>query len=104
MTAPSASPRNLTGFSLNSSAVQINWMPPPSRERNGEIISYEIRWRDSGILSLNTSGESDRTNWTYVVTGLDAGTTYDIRVAARTMAGTGIYESVRARTDDRGEC
>ena len=55
------------------------------------------------MLSLNTSGKSDRINWTYVVTGLNAGTTYDIWVAAHTMAGTGIYESVHVQTDPPGE-
>ena len=105
LTAPGAPPRNLTGFGLNSSAVQISWMPPPSRERNGEIISYEIRWRGSRSgISLNTSSDSDRMNWTFIITGLDAGVTYEIEVAARNIAGTGMYESVNVRTNDPGEC
>jgi len=41
-TAPSASPQNLTGISLNSRVISFSWSPPPSTDTNGIIREYRI--------------------------------------------------------------
>jgi len=60
-TAPSASPQNLTGATLNSRTISLSWSPPPSADVNGIIREYRVNVTsvESGtVLTRNTTTTS----------------------------------------------
>ena len=40
--APSEGVRNVTVDIINSTAVQLSWLPPPTPAWNGEVVNYTI--------------------------------------------------------------
>ena len=57
ITAPSASPQNLTGSSLNSRTISLSWSPPPTLETNGVVREYRVNVTEveSGTVFTLTS-------------------------------------------------
>ena len=80
--------------------LTVSWTTPQSKL---PIIEYEVEYRASNTSSWINSSVSPPTKST-VLTGLDAGVEYIIRVRALSEIGTGEWsEEHRVRTDD-SEC
>ena len=64
------------------------WAPPPKGQRNGEIVSYEVEFREEGSNStlVNTTQ-----GMRYTAEDLTIDTVYQFRVAATTVNGTGPF-------------
>ena len=70
--------------------LELSWSPP--YEPNGVIVSYEVRWCDTGTVPTRALGcYSDVVNTTteYRVEGLVPGKCYNVTVAANTSVGQG---------------
>lgn len=94
--APLAAPLNVTDRLQSPSSVVLSWLPPPLQYRNGEIIQY-------AVLLHKVMGESTverKTSDTRIVlSGLEEGTNYIIRVRAYTSKGAGPWSnSLRVST------
>ncbi|XP_049335762.1 protein tyrosine phosphatase receptor type Fa isoform X7 [Astyanax mexicanus] len=93
---PGSYPQNLSVVGLTTSSTELAWDPPPLAERNGKIVRYVVVYRDinSQQNHTNTTAQTRMT-----INGLQADTTYDIRVRAFTSKGGGpISPSIQSRT------
>ena len=80
--APSGPPLNITTRTVNSTTIQVTWVPPAPEHQNGIIILYDINVTVSETKSnfiLNTS------TTTLNVTGLHPHYTYTLAVTAVTI-------------------
>uniref|UniRef100_A0A8C4SBB3 Protein tyrosine phosphatase receptor type Q n=1 Tax=Erpetoichthys calabaricus TaxID=27687 RepID=A0A8C4SBB3_ERPCA len=94
-------PLNVEGEGVGSTAILFSWTP--SQFLNGEIISHVIHFREvcpwpetsfKEVLSYSSSPE-------YLLSNLNAGSTYEIKVAAQNSAGTGNFSyPIFFKTDD----
>uniref|UniRef100_A0A8C4QG01 Neogenin 1 n=1 Tax=Eptatretus burgeri TaxID=7764 RepID=A0A8C4QG01_EPTBU len=84
---PSAPPQNVTAEAVNSKSVTVRWQPPPAGSKNGEIISYRIRYRKSHRRGENEMSKGSQLQ--HRLTGLDRASEYSIRVSAMTVNGSG---------------
>ena len=65
----------------------MRWDPPPKRLQNGEIVSYEVQYREKGS---NSTVVNDKTQgMMYTAEDLTTDRVYQFRVAATTVNGTG---------------
>ena len=64
----------------------MRWDPPPKRLQNGEIVSYEVHYREEGS---NSTVVKDTTELMYTAEDLTTDRVYQFRVAATTVNGTG---------------
>ena len=74
-------PRSLAVFSVNSSSVTLQWMPPETP--NGVITQYSIQHNESNITNFGNSvliGTIER---------LSPDTKYDVQLRAHTVVGAG---------------
>ncbi|XP_050397623.1 neogenin isoform X2 [Patella vulgata] len=89
---PAQAPRNVSFALLENSVLQVTWLPPPVRQRHGTILSYKLQYTRKGArrgdICTITSSDKPRI---YNLTELRRGETYRIRIAARTVNGTGPY-------------
>ena len=67
----------------------MTWAPPPKGQQNGEIVSYEVEYREEGSNStvVNTTARGMR----YTAEDLTTDRVYQFRVAANTVNGTGPF-------------
>ena len=89
-----AAPSRVSGVTLTKTvesqapALRVAWTPPQS---DLTISQYQVEYRRSGIMSWDNattlSGSSLVTST--ILTGLDAGTEYTVRVRAVSAAGHG---------------
>ena len=87
-------PSQVTGLSLfkavhsGAPALKLTWTPPPS---NVTISQYRVQYRKSGTTTWGSefiiTGSPPLT--TAVVTGLNVGTKYHVRVRAESAVGAG---------------
>ena len=83
---PSGPPQNLTGSFINSTALNFSWEPPCLEDRNGMIRNYTYTY----FISKEIMNKSDVTEATsFVLTGLEEYTEYNITVQANTINGSG---------------
>ena len=70
----------------------MTWAPPPKGQQNGEIVSYEVEYREEGSNStvVNTT---TRDMW-YTAEDLTTDRVYQFRVAANTVNGTGPFSKL----------
>ena len=96
LTAPS----KVTGVSLTktidnrTSALRVTWTTPQS---DLNISQYQVQYRRNGTMSWSSAtplSGSPPANST-ILTGLDAGTEYNIRVRARSELGAGEWSVVQ---------
>ncbi|XP_072540061.1 protein tyrosine phosphatase receptor type Fa isoform X9 [Salminus brasiliensis] len=93
---PSSYPQNLSVVGLTTSSTELAWDPPPLAERNGKIVRYVVVYRDINSQQNHTNST---THTRMTINGLQADTTYDIRVKAFTSKGGGpISPSIQSRT------
>ena len=89
--APSTPPIGVNVSNTTSSSISVQWGPVVCIQRNGNIIGYLVRYRVEGTWSYQIMSVSGGDTTETTITGLDAGTTYSIEVAAVNNAGTGKY-------------
>ena len=89
---PSASPQGVSILSTSSHSFTMRWDPPPKRQQNGEIVSYEVHYREEGS---NSTVVNDTTQgMMYTAEDLTTDRVYQFRVAATTVNGTGPFSNM----------
>ena len=66
----------------------MTWAPPPKGQQNGEIVSYEVEYREEGS---NSTVVNITRGMRYTAEGLTTDRVYQFRVAANTVNGTGPF-------------
>ncbi|XP_028678541.1 immunoglobulin superfamily DCC subclass member 4 [Erpetoichthys calabaricus] len=91
---PSTSPMGLHMSPLSPSSVLMRWEPP--EEPNGIVQEYLILLSINSSLpdSMWTSVVRDGNTFSAEIQGLDSGSMYYFKIAARTVAGIGPYSHV----------
>ncbi|KAJ8707304.1 hypothetical protein PYW08_011438 [Mythimna loreyi] len=114
--APAAPPNNVTALATSATSILVRWEAPPSRTHRGPLTGYKVRYRavpatpspGPGVPapgpgaaqrrkadSLTTPADQRRAE----LRGLDTATTYQIRVCAINVNGSGPFsEWVTAST------
>jgi len=92
-TGTPAAPTNLAVTGTGADYISLSWQDNANNEQD-----YVVRWRVSGASSWTQSAPLAANTTSYTVTGLQAGTTYDLQVAARNSAGEGASQVVQAST------
>lgn len=96
---PSGYPQTITAEGATTTTIQVSWQPVLLAERNGQIVKYALQYKD--INSPRSPSELFITapESTVILDGLKADTTYDIKMCAFTIKGSGPYSpSVQFRT------
>ena len=93
--SPSVSDGTATETSL-----EVRWQAPPSD--GGQELRYDIRYRKSGAVSWN-DGPQDVAGKGATITGLEAGTDYEVQVRATTTEGDSGWSSSVVGTTDSGD-
>ena len=90
ISAPTASPENVTAEAIRFDMITVNWRQVPCLERNGEITGYVVRASIDGEVVASTGVGSANTA---TLTGLSPLQTYSLSVAAVNSEGTGALSS-----------
>lgn len=86
---------------LESSSVSITWEPIPERFRNGIIKGYRIEYHPEEENKTAVPKVNVNENFTsHILTSLRKFTTYTIKMAAYTKAGTGPLVKKKFKTGD----
>ena len=89
LSEPTAPPQEVSIVSASSHSFTMTWAPPPKGQQNGEIVSYEVEYREEGsnstVVNITTQGMR------YTAEDLPPGRVYQFRVAANTVNGTGPF-------------
>jgi len=99
---PQAAPGNLR-VQGGAGLLMLSWTAP-SDDGGDAITGYAVRWAEGNDSSVwaNPPGDGGRATdspatgppaTTYTLTGLQSSTTYEVQVAARNDAGTGMWSS-----------
>ena len=102
--APSGSPNNVTGLSLNSTAIQVSWDSPHLHLQNGVITSYTITLFEISTNSTQLFSQNSLYT-TLIISGLHPYYDYSISVAAYTVGvGPASITTVRTLQDGKYYC
>ena len=86
---------------LESSSVSITWEPIPERFRNGIIKGYHIEYHPEDENKTAVPKVNVNENFTsHLLKSLRKFTTYTIKMAASTKAGTGPLSSKTFKTSE----
>ncbi len=77
----------------STSSLKVVWHPPENMGRP-DIISYAVEYKKSTETSFGTTGVGSVSGTTVEITGLEADTSYDVRVQATNGDGTGPWSFV----------
>ena len=69
----------------------MTWAPPPKGQQNGEIVSYEVEYREEGS---NSTVVNTTRGMRYTAEDLTTDRVYQFRVAANTVNGTGPFSKL----------
>ena len=86
-------PGQVTGLSepsTTATAITISWEPPTT---GGEVSFYIVLYRMTGVTSWSSTAPVVNAT-SYQITGLSAGTSYDVGVAAHNSAGPGAASAI----------
>ncbi|BFZ02837.1 hypothetical protein BsWGS_05876 [Bradybaena similaris] len=90
---PDAPPQNVILVTPTSTAIRVDWDPPPSIQLNGVNQGYNIELSQDGALKANISVSFDEQNptgrQTFTISNLSKYTLYLIQIACKTGAGIG---------------
>lgn len=79
---PTKAPENVKAEAIHSGSLKVSWKPPPASERNGPITGYKIKYKTNLRGSKASITVVDGDPGEYTLNGLEAGTSYTVRVAA----------------------
>ena len=99
--APSAAPLSVQASSNSPYRISLQWSPPPEINRNGMILSYQLR-----LVEVETEEvhEATSTELNAVVASLHPHYNYECKVAAHTAAGAGPFsDSQSVQTQSAGK-
>ena len=86
-TVPSLAPQNVTVISTDPASLRVSWELPSEIYHNGQIIGHVIQYTRIGSnVMMNMDVDSGTT---HTISGLAAYTEYSVKVAAKTVNGTG---------------
>ena len=89
-------------ITLHPGALNISWEPPPEIDQNGPL-TYVVEYSD--IEAGTTESVIIFSGTTIVLSALDPFDDYSVRVAARTVNGTGNFsDPVMETSGHDGEC
>ncbi|MCU0273940.1 MAG: fibronectin type III domain-containing protein, partial [Acidimicrobiales bacterium] len=91
LTLTPAPPTAVTATASDAGALTLSWTPPTDTG-GAAVTGYSVQYRAQGASTWTTHGTAAGT--TATVTGLTAGTTYELRVAATNAAGTSDWSAV----------
>ena len=108
-TVPSVGPEIIANYSVNSTAIYVEWNHTiPEDNVNGILIGYRVWWNEDHFGDgdpHDSKGFKDvwlnTTN--YTITSLHEYWLYKVGVAGRTYVGHGTYTQVSLRTHGDGE-
>ncbi|VDL17980.1 unnamed protein product, partial [Hymenolepis diminuta] len=84
---PSAPPAKVMLSAVGALTAAFTWQAPPVKDRNGEIVAYQLEFNSPEWLAPRELTVADGLN--YTLTGLNPRTNYSLTVAAATRAGVG---------------
>ena len=88
LSEPTAPPQKVSIVSTSSHSFTMTWAPPPKGQQNGEIVSYEVEYREEGS---NSTVVNTTQGMRYTAEDLTTDRVYQFRVAAYTVNGTGPF-------------
>ena len=100
-TVPSSAPIHLQGHAINSTAIQVQWEPPPLADQNGVIHGYSI---NVSVAETGSSFQLTAGINAVSISALHPFHTYTITVAAVTIAPGpyGLTLSIQTPEDCKG--
>ena len=88
LSVPRGPPEEVDTVSTSSHSFTMTWAPPPKGQQNGEIVSYEVEYREEGS---NSTVVNTTRGMRYTAEDLTTDRVYQFRVAANTVNGTGPF-------------
>ena len=85
-TAPEAAPDNIIAEALDTDKIKLSWSPPPPHLQNGVIHSYSVLYTPTTNSTLTFSITNVSDTEVVISHSLEAGVSYNISVAAVTVA------------------
>nr|XP_019606839.1 PREDICTED: phosphatidylinositol phosphatase PTPRQ isoform X1 [Rhinolophus sinicus] len=81
----------LAGERVGSAGILLSWNTPPNP--NGRIISYVVKYKEvcPWMQAVYTQVRAKPDSLEVLLTNLNPGTTYEIKVAAENSAGVGVF-------------
>ncbi|XP_063437519.1 receptor-type tyrosine-protein phosphatase S-like isoform X2 [Mytilus trossulus] len=90
---PSSPPKDVNVQSVNNTQnFMVSWNPPPEHTRNGDLVYYRLEYRtkyDETSKTMLVPADKNE----MLLSGLEEGIVYEMRVAAVTVNGTGPYST-----------
>lgn len=97
-TAPTGEPQNVTGTTINSTSIRIQWSDVDCIEKNGEILAYNVTHRAIGYPQPSLSSEILPTERSLTLNQLIPHTNYSLIIAAWNVNGSGPSREVAVST------
>ena len=98
LVAPSGRPRNVSGYSLNSTSIHLEWSTVNCLEKNGNITGYKVHYQPLEYPQLQLT-EIVTTTMLFTATHLIPLTDYTFSVSALNINGTGPNETIIVTTE-----
>ena len=99
---PSTAVSGLTANAAGPFSVNVSWDPLPEEDNPGILVNYEINYKTVGSENWLTE-QAWSTEEPYLITGLEAFTSYTVTVTMVNLEGKGIAASVNVSTEEGGE-
>ena len=88
---PAGAPLNFTAIGQSSTSVRLQWEPPASEHRHGEIVMYELIYHDRRDPADDWPTNTSDTH--IVIDGLEPTTNYIFQIRAYTGKGAGPWSN-----------
>ena len=101
---PTAAPLGVVGAPRSSTAIMIQWQPPPPESHNGQLMGYIVRYKLAGYAEHTpwyTKEVQNPAQLSYLLDDLIVWQNYQIQIAAFNEKGVGTYsQSIFVRTKE----
>jgi len=101
ISAPNLAPVNLRAHNMSSTSLLVAWEQLPEDQVNGILLGYKVAYSKYGEIDARKQNVS--TMMSFIISGLDKFTVYQVNVSAFTRVGNGPEAIVSASTDQDGE-
>ena len=89
----------LNRISTDARSISLSWAPPNLMDRNGDITSYTVTCRSSGVATITMTYSAAGT---YTLGGFKPATRYTCDIVAANSAGMGPAKSSTVTTSEEG--